>query len=57
MLQVYLVYIVPMTWRLTTRERTTEPEDRNGRHWMRVELGTIMMKFAFEISVQLWSPL
>ena len=34
-----------------------EPEDRNGRHWMRVELGTIMMKFAFEISVQLWSPL
>ena len=34
-----------------------EPEDRNGRHWMRVELGTILMKFAFEISVQLWSPL
>ena len=32
-----------------------EPEDRNGRHWMRVELGTILMKFAFEISVQLWS--
>ena len=26
-----------------------EPEDRNGRHWMRVELGTILMKFAFEI--------
>ena len=45
------------------RERTThndllpEPEDRNGRHWMRVELGTILMKFAFEISVQLWPPL
>ena len=34
-----------------------EPEDRNGRHWMRVELGMILMKFAFEISVQLWSPL
>ena len=34
-----------------------EPEDRNGRHWMRVELGVILMKFAFEISVQLWSPL
>ena len=34
-----------------------EPEDRNGRLWMRVELGTILMKFAFEISVQLWSPL
>ena len=34
-----------------------EPEDRNGQHWMRVELGTIPMKFAFEISVQLWSPL
>ena len=34
-----------------------EPEDRNGRHWMRVELGTILMKFAFEISVQLWYPL
>ena len=32
-----------------------EPEDRNGRHWMHVELGTILMKFAFEISVQLWS--
>ena len=26
-------------------------------YWMRVELGTILMKFAFEISVQLWSPL
>ena len=38
-----------------------EWEDCNGRHWtdywMRVELGTILMKFAFEISVQLWSPL
>ena len=32
-----------------------EPEDRNGLHWMRVELGTILMKFAFKISVQLWS--
>ena len=32
-----------------------EPEDRNGRHWMRVELGTILLKFLFEISVQLWS--
>ena len=32
-----------------------EPEDRNGRHWLRVELGTILMKFAFEFSVQLWS--
>ena len=27
------------------------------RHWLRVELGMILMKFAFEISVQLWSPL
>ena len=34
-----------------------EPEDRNGRHWMRVEMGTILMKFALDISVQLWSPL
>ena len=25
--------------------------------WMRVELGTILMKFVFEISFQLWSPL
>ena len=54
--------------RLTTRERTAggalracdsdllpEPEDRNGRHLMRVELGTTLMKFAFKISVQLWS--
>ena len=24
-----------------------------GRHWIRVELGTILMKFAFEISVQI----
>ena len=31
-----------------------EPEDRNGRHWLRVELDTILMKFAFKISVQLW---
>ena len=34
-----------------------EPEDPNGRHRMRVELGTILMKFAFEISVQHWPPL
>ena len=27
-----------------------EPEVRNGRHWMRVKLGMILMKFAFEIS-------
>ena len=32
-----------------------EPENRKGRHWMRIELGTILMKFAFKISVQLWS--
>ena len=32
-----------------------EPEDRNRRHWTRVELGTILMKFVFKISVQLWS--
>ena len=31
------------------------PGDRNGRQWMRVELGTILTKFAFKISVQLWS--
>ena len=30
-------------------------EDHNGRHWMRLELSTILMKFAFKISVQLWS--
>ena len=40
-----------------TYDLLPEPEDRNGRHWMRVELGMILMKFAFEISVQLWSPL
>ena len=33
-----------------------EPEDRNGRHWMRVKLDMILIKFAFEISAQLWSP-
>ena len=38
-----------------TLDLLPEPEDRNGRHWMRVDLGTILMKFAFEISVQLWS--
>ena len=57
------VYIVPRTGRLTARKRTTttccrsRSQRANGRHWMRVELGTILMKFAFEISVQLWSPL
>ena len=30
------------------------PEDRNGQHWMRVEISTILMKFAFKVSVQLW---
>ena len=45
------------TLRACDNDLLPEPEDRNGRHWMRVELGTILMKFAFEISVQLWSPL
>jgi hypothetical protein len=31
------------------------PEDRNGRHWVRVELSTILIKYAFKISIQLWS--
>ena len=60
-----LSYILKEMHRLhteTTRSsdyllKTVLPEDRNGRHWMRVELGMILMKFAFEISVQLWSPL
>ena len=29
--------------------------NRNGRHGMRFELSTILMKFALKISVQLWS--
>ena len=41
--------------RACDNDRLPEPEDRNGRHWMRVELGTILMKFGFKISVQLWS--
>ena len=28
-----------------------EPEDRNGRHWVRVELGTILMKLNSEFRV------
>ena len=36
-------------------ELLPNPEDRNGRHWMRVELSTILMEFAFKISIQLWS--
>ena len=31
------------------------PEDRNGRQWVRGQLSTILVKFAFKISVQLWS--
>jgi hypothetical protein len=31
------------------------PEDRNGRHWVRVELSTILIKYAFKISIQFWS--
>lgn len=31
-----------------------QPEDRKGRHSMRVELSTIHTKIAFKISVQLW---
>ena len=42
--QIESVCIVPRTGRLTTRE-----------HWMGVELGTILMKFAFTVSVLLWS--
>ena len=28
---------------------------RNGRHWVRVELSTILIKYAFKISIQFWS--
>ena len=31
------------------------PEDRNGRHWVRVELSTILIKYAFKIAIQFWS--
>jgi hypothetical protein len=31
------------------------PEDRNGRHWVRVELSTILIKYSFKISIQFWS--
>jgi hypothetical protein len=31
------------------------PEDRNGRHWVRVELSTILIKYAFKISIQFWA--
>jgi hypothetical protein len=31
------------------------PEDRNGRHWVRVELSTILIKYAFKISIHFWS--
>ena len=27
----------------------------NGRHWVRVELSTILIKYAFKISIQFWS--
>ena len=37
--------------------QTSNPALTKRLHWMRVELGMILMKFAFEISVQLWSPL
>ena len=36
------------------RELLPIPEDRNGRHWMRVEF-SVLMKFAFKISPELWS--
>ena len=59
-LDFHFVRGTPSTSRDCARARNAtlfpEPEDRNGRHWMRVELGTILMKFAFKISsVQLWS--
>jgi hypothetical protein len=31
------------------------PEDCNGRHWVRVELSAILIKYAFKISIQFWS--
>ncbi len=31
------------------------PEDRNGRHWVRVELSTILIKYAFKIAIQFWA--
>ena len=30
-------------------------EDRNGRHWVRVELSTTLIKFAFKIAIQFWA--
>ncbi len=29
--------------------------DRNGRHWVRVELSTILIKYAFKIAIQFWA--
>ena len=52
---ILIIFIAGAALRACDNDLLPEPEDRNGRHWMRVELGTILMKFAFKISVQLWS--
>ena len=31
------------------------PEDRSGRHWVRVELSTILIKYAFKIAIEVLS--
>ncbi len=31
------------------------PEDRNGRHWVRLEVGTILIEYAFKIAIQFWA--
>jgi hypothetical protein len=31
------------------------PEGRNGRHWVRVEISSILLKYAYKISCQFWS--
>ena len=45
---------VTVTTTACDHELLPEPEDRNGRHWMRVELSKIRMKFALKPSFQLW---
>jgi hypothetical protein len=54
-LYLYFVFVFVFVFRGCDEELLPYPEDRNGRHWVRVELSTILIKYAFKIAIQFWA--
>ncbi len=45
--------VTALEWAHSVSSRLSRPH--YGRHWVRVELSTILIKYAFKISIQFWS--